>query len=111
MSLGFVILPVCMKTCSDLVLQDITPPCPSRLLPTICFATGRTFFLIRRARLIRNAYIEIPRANVRDALRAVQNKTMGKGKRLRGVTVTMSNQGELMRAVRQRSSFTARTRK
>ncbi|KLO16116.1 hypothetical protein SCHPADRAFT_938160 [Schizopora paradoxa] len=52
-----------------------------------------------KGKTLSHAYVEVPRDNVRDALRAVQNKTMGKGKRLRGVTVTMSNQGELMRAL------------
>ncbi len=110
MSLGSVILPVCMKTCSDLVLQDITPPALRDFFQPFALLQAHVL-LDPKGKTLSHAYIEIPRANVRDALRAVQNKTMGKGKRLRGVTVTMSNQGELMRAVRQRSSFIARTRK
>ena len=35
------------------------------------------------------------------ALRTSQNSVLGKGKRARGVTVTRSNQEELMRSVRQ----------
>lgn len=46
-----------------------------------------------------HAYAEINAGDARNALRAVQNKTMGKGRRLRGVTVTMSSQSELMRSV------------
>lgn len=46
-----------------------------------------------------HAYVEINAGDARNALRAVQNKTMGKGRRLRGVTVTMSSQSELMRSV------------
>lgn len=52
-----------------------------------------------RGKTLSHAYVEVPSVDARDALRAVQNKSLGKGKRLRGVTVTMSSQSELMRGV------------
>lgn len=53
-----------------------------------------------RGKTLSHAYIEVHFVDARDALRSVQNKSLGKGRRLRGVTVTMSSQNELMRGVR-----------
>lgn len=52
-----------------------------------------------RGKTLSHAYVEVPAGDARDALRSVQNKSLGKGRRLRGVTVTMGSQNELMRAV------------
>ena len=52
-----------------------------------------------KGKTLSHAYVELPQSLAKQALRTVQNKTMGKGKRLRGVTVTMSSQAELMKAV------------
>lgn len=54
-----------------------------------------------KGKTLSHAYAEIPASDARNALRGVQNKTLGKGRRLRGVTVTMGGQVELMRSVSQ----------
>lgn len=56
--------------------------------------------LDRKGKTLSHAYAEMasPEA-AKAALRTAQNSVLGKGKRARGVTVTRSNQEELMRAV------------
>ena len=56
--------------------------------------------LDHRGKTSSHAYVELSTEEVaRAALRSVQNSVLGKGKRARGVTVTLSNQSELMHAV------------
>lgn len=80
------------------MIQDITPSGLRDFFHPFALLHAHVL-LDPKGKTLSHAFVEVPRGNVRDALRSVQNKTMGKGKRLRGVTVTMSNQGELMRAV------------
>lgn len=54
-----------------------------------------------RGKTCSHAYVELATEEIaRAALRTVQNSVLGKGKRARGVTVTLSSQSELMHAVR-----------
>ncbi|KAF8434553.1 hypothetical protein L210DRAFT_3649054 [Boletus edulis BED1] len=53
-----------------------------------------------RGKTCSHAYVELSTEEIaRAALRSVQNSVLGKGKRARGVTVTLSNQSELMHAL------------
>lgn len=81
------------------ILQDITPPALSEFFAP-CSITIAHVLLDPKGKTLSHAYVELPMHTARQALRSVQNKTLGKGKRMRGVTVTMSSQSELMRAVR-----------
>ena len=78
--------------------QDITPPAVAAWLkhPII-----RVHILLdHRGKTCSHAYVELASEEIaRAALRTVQNSVLGKGKRARGVTVTLSNQSELMHAV------------
>lgn len=57
--------------------------------------------LDRKGKTLSHAFAEMASAEAaKAALRTSQNSVLGKGKRARGVTVTRSNQEELMRAVR-----------
>ena len=60
----------------------------------------------RKGKTLSHAFVEMvsPEA-AKAALRTSQNSVLGKGKRVRGVTVTRSNQEELMRAVSALSCF------
>lgn len=59
--------------------------------------------LDRKGKTLSHAYVEMASADAaKAALRSSQNSVLGRGKRARGVTVTRSNQEELMRAVRGR---------
>ena len=78
--------------------QDITPPVVAAWLrhPIV-----RVHILLDpRGKTCSHAYVELSTEEIaRAALRSVQNSVLGKGKRARGVTVTLSNQSELMHAV------------
>jgi hypothetical protein len=78
--------------------QDITPPVVVAWLrhPII-----RVHILLDpRGKTCSHAYVELSTEEIaRAALRSVQNSVLGKGKRARGVTVTLSSQSELMHAV------------
>lgn len=81
-----------------LLVQDITPPAISTWLR---HPVERVHVLLdRKGKTLSHAYVEMasPEA-AKAALRTSQNSVLGKGKRARGVTVTRSNQEELMRAV------------
>lgn len=54
----------------------------------------------RKGKTLSHAYVEMVNEDAaKAALRSSQNSVLGRGKRARGVTVTRSNQEELMRAV------------
>lgn len=56
--------------------------------------------LDKKGKTLSHAFAEMANAEAaKAALRFTQNSVLGKGKRARGVTVTKSNQEELMRAV------------
>ena len=56
--------------------------------------------LDRKGKTLSHAFVEMATPDAaKAALRTSQNSVLGKGKRARGVTVTRSNQEELMRAV------------
>jgi len=78
--------------------QDITPPVVAAWLrhPIV-----RVHILLDpRGKTCSHAYVELSTEEIaRAALRSVQNSVLGRGKRARGVTVTLSNQTELMHAV------------
>ncbi|KAH0834794.1 hypothetical protein J3R83DRAFT_10395 [Lanmaoa asiatica] len=78
--------------------QDITPPVVAAWLrhPII-----RVHILLdHRGKTSSHAYVELATEDIaRAALRSVQNSVLGKGKRARGVTVTLSSQSELMHAL------------
>lgn len=78
--------------------QDITPPAVATWLrhPIV-----RVHILLdHRGKTCSHAYVELATEEIaRAALRSVQNSVLGKGKRARGVTVTLSSQSELMHAV------------
>ncbi|KAI5120895.1 hypothetical protein M0805_002995 [Coniferiporia weirii] len=82
----------------DNVPWDITPPSLAEFF-TPYVAVRSHVLLDSKGKTLSHAYVEVPSVDARNALRAVQNKSLGRGKRLRGVTVTMSSQGELMRAL------------
>ncbi|THH08174.1 hypothetical protein EW145_g2885 [Phellinidium pouzarii] len=82
----------------DNVPWDITPPTLVEFF-TPYTAVRAHVLLDPKGKTLSHAYVEVPASDARNALRAVQNKSLGKGRRLRGVTVTMSSQGELMRAL------------
>jgi hypothetical protein len=80
------------------ILQDITPPAISTWLRQ---PVERVHVLLdRKGKTLSHAFVEMasPEA-AKIALRTSQNSVLGKGKRARGVTVTRSNQEELMRSV------------
>ena len=53
-----------------------------------------------KGKTLSHAFVEVADENIaKTLLRTTQNSVLGKGKRARGVTVTMSGQAELMRAV------------
>ncbi|KAI0795443.1 hypothetical protein C8Q75DRAFT_803329 [Abortiporus biennis] len=82
----------------DNVPWDITPPAIAAWLK---HPVERVHVLLdRKGKTLSHAYAEMasPEA-AKAALRASQNSVLGKGKRARGVTVTRSNQEELMRAL------------
>ncbi|KAG8216417.1 hypothetical protein J3R82DRAFT_6522 [Butyriboletus roseoflavus] len=82
----------------DNVPWDITPPVVAAWLrhPIV-----RVHILLdHRGKTCSHAYVELSTEEIaRAALRTVQNSVLGKGKRARGVTVTLSNQSELMHAL------------
>ncbi|KAG6334472.1 hypothetical protein ID866_4620 [Astraeus odoratus] len=82
----------------DNVPWDITPPAIAAWLkhPVV-----RVHVLLdQRGKTLSHAYVELATEDIaKAALREVQNSVLGKGKRARGVTVTRSNQEELMRAL------------
>lgn len=80
------------------MLQDVTPSSLEEFFSPYSLIHAHVL-LDPKGKTMSHAYVEINAADARNALRAVQNKTMGKGRRLRGVTVTMSSQSELMRSV------------
>ena len=56
--------------------------------------------LDKKGKTLSHAFVEMATPDAaKAALRTSQNSVLGKGKRARGVTVTRSNQEELMRAV------------
>ena len=78
--------------------KDITPPIIAAWLK---HPVERVHVLLdRKGKTLSHAFAEMasPEA-AKAALRTSQNSVLGKGKRARGVTVTRSNQEELMRAV------------
>ena len=83
-----------------LYTQDITPPALVEFLQPYNVIRAHVL-LDPKGKTLSHAYVEVPATDARSALRGVQNKSLGKGKRLRGVTVTMSGQAELMRSVSQ----------
>ncbi|KAG9311773.1 hypothetical protein JVU11DRAFT_8016 [Chiua virens] len=99
----FVMAPQVQKT-ENVVLRidnvpwDITPPAVAAWLkhPII-----RVHILLdHRGKTCSHAYVELSTEEIaRAALRSVQNSVLGKGKRARGVTVTLSSQNELMHAL------------
>lgn len=52
-----------------------------------------------KGKTLSHAYVEVAASDAPAALRSTQNKPLGRDKRRRAVTVTMSSQSELMRAV------------
>ncbi|KAL5476813.1 hypothetical protein ACEPAI_2999 [Sanghuangporus weigelae] len=82
----------------DNVPWDVTPTSLNEFFSP--FAVFRVHVLLDpKGKTLSHAYVEVPASDARNALRSVQNKSLGKGRRLRGVTVTMSGQVELMRAL------------
>ncbi|KAL5514336.1 hypothetical protein ACEPAG_2424 [Sanghuangporus baumii] len=82
----------------DNVPWDVTPMSLNEFFSP--FAVVRAHVLLDpKGKTLSHAYVEVPASDARNALRGVQNKSLGKGRRLRGVTVTMSGQVELMRAL------------
>ncbi|KAL5498671.1 hypothetical protein ACEPAH_2026 [Sanghuangporus vaninii] len=82
----------------DNVPWDVTPTSLNEFFSP--FAVVRAHVLLDpKGKTLSHAYVEVPASDARNALRSVQNKSLGKGRRLRGVTVTMSGQVELMRAL------------
>ncbi|GJE86652.1 RING-finger domain-containing protein [Phanerochaete sordida] len=82
----------------DNVPWDITPPAIATWLK---HPVKRVHVLLdRKGKTLSHAFVEMvsPEA-AKAALRTSQNSVLGKGKRARGVTVTRSNQEELMRAL------------
>lgn len=60
--------------------------------------------LDRKGKTLSHVFIEMANEDAaKVALRTTQNSVLGQGKRARGVTVTRSNQEELMRAVSRHS--------
>ncbi|PSR71453.1 hypothetical protein PHLCEN_2v12720 [Hermanssonia centrifuga] len=82
----------------DNVPWDITPPAIAAWLR---HPVERVHVLLdRKGKTQSHAYAEMVSPDAaKAALRTSQNSVLGKGKRARGVTVTRSNQEELMRAV------------
>ncbi|EPQ53578.1 hypothetical protein GLOTRDRAFT_139764 [Gloeophyllum trabeum ATCC 11539] len=82
----------------DNVPWDITPPAITAWLkhPVV-----RVHVLLdRKGKTLSHAYAEMVNEDaMKKALRTAQNAVLGKGKRARGVTVTRSNQEELMKAL------------
>jgi hypothetical protein len=78
--------------------QDITPPA---IISWLKQPVVRVHVLLdSKGKTLSHAFVEVGDENVAKALlRTAQNSVLGKGKRARGVTVTMSGQEELMRAV------------
>ncbi|EJD05485.1 uncharacterized protein FOMMEDRAFT_165895 [Fomitiporia mediterranea MF3/22] len=82
----------------DNVPWDVTPASLSEFFSP--HAVVRAHVLLdSKGKTLSHAYVEVPASDARNALRNVQNKSLGKGRRLRGVTVTLSGQAELMRAL------------
>ncbi|KAI0076516.1 hypothetical protein K474DRAFT_1708111 [Panus rudis PR-1116 ss-1] len=82
----------------DNVPWDITPPAIANWLK---HPVERVHVLLdRKGKTLSHAFVEMatPEA-AQAALRSSQNSVLGRGKRARGVTVTRSNQEELMRAL------------
>ncbi|KAF7797063.1 hypothetical protein EIP86_008255 [Pleurotus ostreatoroseus] len=81
----------------DNVPWDITPPAIAMWLK---HPVERVHVLLdKKGKTLSHAFAEMASQEAaRAALRATQNSVLGKGKRARGVTVTRSNQEELMRA-------------
>ncbi|KAJ3558259.1 hypothetical protein NM688_g1028 [Phlebia brevispora] len=82
----------------DNVPWDITPPAIAVWLK---HPVERVHVLLdKKGKTLSHAFAEMATPDAaRAALRATQNSVLGKGKRARGVTVTRSNQEELMRAL------------
>lgn len=83
---------------SNDALQDITPPA---IIAWLKQPVERVHVLLdRKGKTLSHAFVEMASADAaKAALRTSQNSVLGKGKRARGVTVTRSNQEELMRSV------------
>lgn len=79
-------------------MQDITPPV---IVAWLKHPVDRVHVLLdRKGKTLSHAYVEMASQDAaKAALRSSQNSVLGRGKRARGVTVTRSNQEELMRAV------------
>ncbi|KAI0694216.1 hypothetical protein BC835DRAFT_1533943 [Cytidiella melzeri] len=82
----------------DNVPWDITPPAISAWLK---HPVDRVHVLLdRKGKTMSHAFVEMASSDAaKAALRTSQNSVLGKGKRARGVTVTRSNQEELMRSL------------
>ncbi|KAI0088830.1 hypothetical protein BDY19DRAFT_149916 [Irpex rosettiformis] len=82
----------------DNVPWDITPPAITAWLKQ---PVERVHVLLdRKGKTLSHAFVEMASPDAaKAALRTSQNSVLGKGKRARGVTVTRSNQEELMRSL------------
>ncbi|KAI0341472.1 hypothetical protein BDW22DRAFT_308583 [Trametopsis cervina] len=82
----------------DNVPWDITPPAIEAWLKQ---PVDRVHVLLdRKGKTLSHAFVEMASTEAaKTALRTSQNSVLGKGKRARGVTVTRSNQEELMRSL------------
>ena len=78
--------------------QDVTPKDLRSFFPQHKVVRAHVL-LDPKGKTLSHAYVEVFAANAAAALRSAQNKPLGRDKRRRAVTVTMSSQGELMRAV------------
>ncbi|TDL24593.1 hypothetical protein BD410DRAFT_827106 [Rickenella mellea] len=82
----------------DNVPWDITPP---RLVAFFApHPVVRAHVLLDpRGKTLSHAYVEVPEASVGEALRGVRGKSLGDGRRRRGVTVTRGRRGDVGRAL------------
>ncbi|TCD68741.1 hypothetical protein EIP91_009887 [Steccherinum ochraceum] len=82
----------------DNVPWDITPPV---IVAWLKHPVERVHVLLdRKGKTLSHAFVEMANQDAaKAALRTSQNSVLGRGKRARGVTVTRSNQEELMRAL------------
>ncbi|THH32550.1 hypothetical protein EUX98_g1634 [Antrodiella citrinella] len=82
----------------DNVPWDITPPA---IIVWLKHPVERVHVLLdRKGKTLSHAFVEMANQEAaKAALRSSQNSVLGRGKRARGVTVTRSNQEELMRAL------------
>ncbi|KAF9652286.1 hypothetical protein BDM02DRAFT_3089366 [Thelephora ganbajun] len=82
----------------DNVPWDITPP---MIVNWLKQPVGRAHVLLdRKGKTLSHVFVEMANEEAaKVALRTTQNSVLGQGKRARGVTVTRSNQEELMKAL------------